>query len=54
MNEVLCYRRTYLPIAVDVVNIIGESTGKLILKMALSTNTISRRIQEMAKVVSIN
>jgi hypothetical protein len=39
-----------LPAAVDMVNImIGESAGKLLLKVPLSNNTISRRIQHIAK-----
>lgn len=39
-----------LPAAVDMVNImIGESAGKLISKVPLSNNTISRRIQHIAE-----
>jgi hypothetical protein len=36
--------------AVDMANImIGESAGKLLSKVPLSNNTISRRIQHIAK-----
>jgi hypothetical protein len=39
-----------LPGAVDMVSImVGESAGKLLLKVPLSNNTISRRIQHMAE-----
>jgi hypothetical protein len=39
-----------LPAAVDVVNIIiGESAGKLLSKVPLSNNTISRRMQHIAE-----
>jgi hypothetical protein len=39
-----------LPAAVDMVNImIGESSGKLLSKVSLSNNTISRRIQHIAE-----
>jgi hypothetical protein len=39
-----------LPAAVDMVNIIiGESDGKLLSKVPLSNNTISRRIQHIAE-----
>jgi hypothetical protein len=39
-----------LPAAVDMVsNKVGESAGKLLLKVPLSNNTISRRIQHMAE-----
>jgi hypothetical protein len=39
-----------LSAAVDMVSImIGESAGKLLLKVPLSNNTISRRIQHMAE-----
>ncbi|XP_063813110.1 SCAN domain-containing protein 3-like [Pseudophryne corroboree] len=39
-----------LPAAVDMVNImVGESAGKLLSKVPLSNNTISRRIQHMAE-----
>jgi hypothetical protein len=39
-----------LPAAVDMVNItIGESAGKLLSKVPLSNNTISRRIQHIAE-----
>jgi hypothetical protein len=39
-----------LPAAVDMVRImVGESAGKLLLKVPLSNNTISRRIQHMAE-----
>jgi hypothetical protein len=39
-----------LPAAIDMVNImIGESAGKLLSKVPLSNNTISRRIQHIAE-----
>jgi hypothetical protein len=39
-----------LPAAVDMVNImIGESAGKLLSKVPLSNNTISRRMQHIAE-----
>jgi hypothetical protein len=39
-----------LSAAVDMVSImIGESAGKLLLKVTLSNNTISRRIQHMVE-----
>jgi hypothetical protein len=39
-----------LPAAVDMVNImIVESAGKLLSKVPLSNNTISRRIQHIAE-----
>jgi hypothetical protein len=39
-----------LPAAVDMANImIGESAGKLLSKVPLSNNTISRRIQHIAE-----
>jgi hypothetical protein len=39
-----------LPAAVDMVNImIGESAGKLLSKVPSSYNTISRRLQHIAK-----
>jgi hypothetical protein len=39
-----------LPAAVDMVNImIGESAGKLLSKVPLSNNTISRRRQHIAE-----
>jgi hypothetical protein len=44
-----------LPAAVDLVNImIGESAGKLLSKVPLSNNTISRRIQHMAEDLNYN
>jgi hypothetical protein len=42
-----------LPAAVDMVNImIGESAGKLLLKVPLSNNTISCRIQHTVEDLS--
>jgi len=39
-----------LPAAIDVVNIVvGESAGKLLSKVPLSNNTVSRRIHHMAE-----
>jgi hypothetical protein len=39
-----------LPAAVDMVNImIGQSAGKLLSKVHLSNNTISRRIKHIAE-----
>jgi hypothetical protein len=39
-----------LPAAVDMVNImIGESAGKLLSKVPLSNDTISRRIQHIVE-----
>jgi hypothetical protein len=38
-----------LPAAVDMNIMIGESVGKLLSKVSLSNNTISRRIQHIAE-----
>jgi len=39
-----------LPAAIDMVNImVGESAGKLLSKVSLSNNTVSRRIYHMAE-----
>jgi len=39
-----------LPAALDMVNImVGESAGKLLSKVPLSNNTVSRRIHHMAE-----